>query len=88
MGSGPEGSAHQAVEPARQYQTVGNGLDFASFFGEVNHGLLMARVSGKVTDIRMRKLIRACLNYGLMTGGLMETKEQGTPQDGPLSPLM
>lgn len=88
----PGRSAHQAVEQARQYQTEGKGwvvdLDLASFFDEVNHDLLMARVRRKVTDKGMLKLIRSFLKSGVMIGGLTETTDKGTPQGGPLSPLL
>jgi len=88
----PGRSARQAVEQARQYQTEGKGwvvdLDLAGFFDEVNHDLLMARARRKVTDKGMLKLIRSFLKSGVMTGGLTETTDKGTPQGGPLSPLL
>jgi len=63
-------------------------LDLASFFDEVNHDLLMARVRRKVKDARMLKLIRAFLGSGVMIGGMAQATEKGTPQGGPLSPLL
>jgi RNA-directed DNA polymerase len=88
----PGRSAHQAVLAARDYQWAGKrwvvDLDLASFFDEVNHDLLMARVRRKVKDNRMLKLIRAFLNSGVMIGGLTQPTQKGTPQGGPLSPLL
>jgi RNA-directed DNA polymerase len=88
----PGRSAHQAVIAARGYQRAGKrwvvDLDLASFFDEVNHDLLMARVRRKVRDVRMLKLIRSFLNSGVMIGGVTQPTEQGTPQGGPLSPLL
>jgi RNA-directed DNA polymerase len=88
----PGRSAHQAVLAARDYQMEGKrwvvDLDLASFFDEVNHDLLMARVRRKVRDVRMLKLIRSFLNSGVMIGGVTQPTEKGTPQGGPLSPLL
>jgi len=88
----PGRSAHQAVLAARDYQKDGKrwvvDLDLASFFDEVNHDLLMARVRRKVRDVRMLKLIRSFLNSGVMVGGVTQPTEKGTPQGGPLSPLL
>jgi RNA-directed DNA polymerase len=88
----PARSAHQAVLAARDYQWAGKrwvvDLDLASFFDEVNHDLLMARVRRKVKDVRMLKLIRAFLRSGVMIGGVSQPTEKGTPQGGPLSPLL
>jgi RNA-directed DNA polymerase len=85
-------SAHQAVIAARDYQRTGKrwvvDLDLASFFDEVNHDLLMARVRRKVKDVRMLKLIRAFLGSGVMIGGISQPTQKGTPQGGPLSPLL
>jgi RNA-directed DNA polymerase len=88
----PGRSAHQAVLAAREYQKAGKrqvvDLDLASFFDEVNHDLLMARVRRKVKDDRMLRLIRAFLQSGVMVGGITQPVEKGTPQGGPLSPLL
>jgi RNA-directed DNA polymerase len=88
----PGRSAHQAVLAAQRYQEAGKrwvvDIDLASFFDEVNHDLLMARVRRKVKDTRMVKLIRSFLNAGVMIGGLAQTTDKGTPQGGPLSPLL
>ena len=63
-------------------------IDLASFFDEVNHDLLIAKVKRRVKDVRMIKLIRAYLNAGVMIGGLVQPTEKGTPQGGPRSPLL
>lgn len=88
----PGRSAHQAVLAARGHQAKGKrwvvDIDLASFFDEVNHDLLIARVRRRVKDSRMIKLIRSYLNSGVMTGGLTQPTVKGTPQGGPLSPLL
>jgi RNA-directed DNA polymerase len=88
----PGRRAHQAVLAAQRYQEAGKrwvvDIDLASFFDEVNHDLLMARVRRKVGDRRMIKLIRSFLNAGVMIGGLAQSTDKGTPQGGPLSPLL
>lgn len=88
----PGRSAHQAVRAACEYQRSGKrwvvDIDLASFFDEVNHDLLIARVKRRVKDVRVIKLIRAYLNAGVMIGGLTQSTEKGTPQGGPLSPLL
>lgn len=91
-GSDPDRSAHQAVRAARDYQRAGKrwvvDLDLASFFDEVNHDLLMARVRRRVKDVRLLQLIRAFLQSGVMIGGVSQPSEKGTPQGGSLSPLL
>ena len=88
----PGRSAHHAVLAARKYQLSGKqwvvDIDLASFFDEVNHDLLIARVRSRIKDVRVIKLIRAYLNAGVMIGGLVESTDKGTPQGGPLSPLL
>jgi len=88
----PGRSAHQAVKAAKAYQQSGQGwvvdLDLKAFFDEVNHDLLMARVRRHVKDKRMLKLIRAFLRSGVLINGITEMTEKGTPQGGPLSPLL
>jgi group II intron reverse transcriptase/maturase len=88
----PGRSAHQAVFAAREHQRAGKrwvvDIDLASFFDEVNHDLLMARVRRRVKDVRMVQLIRAFLRSGVMVGGVSQPSEKGTPQGGPLSPLL
>ena len=88
----PGRSAHQAVAQAQQYIADGYGwvvdLDLEKFFDRVNHDRLMGRVAKRVEDKRLLKLIRAFLNAGVMENGLVSPSVEGTPQGGPLSPLL
>jgi RNA-directed DNA polymerase len=88
----PKRSAHQAVAKAQQYIAAGNrwvvDLDLEKFFDRVNHDKLMAAIAQRVGDKRMLKLIRAFLESGVMENGLVSPVEKGTPQGGPLSPLL
>ncbi len=88
----PGRSAHQAVEKAQEYIQQGYDwvvdLDLEKFFDRVNHDVLMSRVARRISDKRMLKLIRGFLNSGVMENGLVGPTEEGTPQGGPLSPLL
>jgi RNA-directed DNA polymerase len=88
----PRRSAHQAVAQAQQYIAEGKrwvvDLDVEKFFDRVNHDKLMAAIARRVTDKRMLKLLRAFLESGVMENGLVSPVEEGTPQGGPLSPLL
>src|SRR3979409_419546 len=88
----PKRSAHQAVEKAQQYQAAGYrwvvDLDLEKFFDRVNHDRLLARIAERVSDKRLLKLIRAFLRAGVMENGLVSPAEEGTPQGGPLSPVL
>ena len=88
----PQRTAHQAVAKAQQYIACGHGwvvdLDLEKFFERVNHDRLMAARVRRVSDKRMLKLIRAFLESGVMENGLVSPVEEGTPQGGPLSPLL
>jgi group II intron reverse transcriptase/maturase len=85
-------NAHQAVKAARDYVAEGRrwtvDLDLEKFFDRVNHDVLMSRVVRKVKDGRVLKLIRRYLEAGLMEGGVVSARTEGTPQGGPLSPLL
>jgi len=85
-------SAHQAVAQAQAYIVEGYGftvdMDLEKFFDRVNHDPLMGRIAKRVEDKRLLKLIRAFLNAGVMENGLVSSSEEGTPQGGPLSPLL
>jgi len=88
----PHRSAQQAVLKAREYVSEGRrwvvDIDLEKFFDRVNHDRLMARVSTRVRDKRMLGLIRGFLKAGVLEGGLVSPSEEGTPQGGPLSPLL
>src|SRR5215469_8127541 len=88
----PGRSAHQAVAQAQQYIADGHGwcvdLDLEKFFDRVNHDKLMGQIAKRVADKRLLKLIRAFLNAGVMENGLVSPSVEGTPQGGPLSPLL
>ncbi|WP_134687564.1 group II intron reverse transcriptase/maturase [Brevibacillus migulae] len=88
----PKRSAHMAVRQAQIFITEGYrfvvDIDLEKFFDRVNHDVLMSRVARKVQDKRMLKLIRSYLNAGVMINGVCITSSEGTPQGGPLSPLL
>src|ERR1700761_3785903 len=88
----PGRSARQAVAQAQRYIAAGYNvvvdLDLEKFFDRVNHDSLMVRVAARVTDKRALKLIRAFLKSGVMENGLVSPVDEGTPQGGPLSPLL
>ncbi len=88
----PGRSAHQAVAQAQQYIADGYGwvvdLDLEQFFDRVNHDKLMGQIAKRVADKRLLTLIRAFLNAGVMEDGLVSPSVEGTPQGGPLSPLL
>jgi len=88
----PGRNAQQAVEAARAYVAQGRrwvvDIDLEKFFDTVNHDILMDRVERKVKDERITKLIRRYLQAGIMENGLITASIEGTPQGGPLSPLL
>jgi RNA-directed DNA polymerase len=88
----PGRSAHQAVAKAQGYIAEGRrwvvDIDLEKFFDRVNHDKLMGAVAKRVADKRMLKLLRAFLNAGVMENGLVSPVDEGTPQGGPLSPLL
>jgi len=88
----PGRNAHQALKAAQQHVAAGKrwvvDMDLEKFFDRVNHDLLMGRLAQKIGDARVLKLIRRYLEAGMMAEGLMSPRAQGTPQGGPLSPLL
>lgn len=88
----PGRSAQDAVKAARDYIEKGYAyvvdMDLAKFFDTVHHDRLMAKLATMIQDQRVLKLIRAYLKSGVMLGGMVEATEEGTPQGGPLSPLL
>jgi RNA-directed DNA polymerase len=88
----PGRSTHQAVAQAQQYIAAGYGwvvdLDLEKFFDRVNHDKLMGQIAKRVGDKGLLRLIRAFLNAGVMENGLVSPSVEGTPQGGPLSPLL
>lgn len=88
----PGRSAHQALRAAKHYVQEGRAwvvdMDLEKFFDRVNHDILMSRVARHVDDERVLKLIRRYLEVGLMRDGVATARDKGTPQGGPLSPLL
>jgi RNA-directed DNA polymerase len=88
----PNHSAHNAVMEAQRYIQEGYDwvvdVDLERFFDRVNHDVLMGRLAKKIEDKRMLKILRGFLNAGVMLNGVVVDREEGTPQGGPLSPLL
>ncbi len=88
----PKRSAHDAIREAQQYVQGGRrwvvDIDLEKFFDRVNHDVLMGRVSKRICDKRMLGLIRRYLEAGIMANGVVTERGEGTPQGGPLSPLL
>ena len=88
----PGRSAHQAVLKAKEYVADGRGIvvdvDLEKFFDRVNHDILMARLARRVSDKRLLRIVRRFLEAGLMQDGVCIDRHEGTPQGGPLSPLL
>jgi len=88
----PKRSAHQAVKAAQQYVKSGRrwvvDIDLEKFFDRVNHDILMSLVKRKIRDRRVLKLIDSYLKAGMFEGGVVSPRQEGTPQGGPLSPLL
>lgn len=88
----PGKSAHQAVSKAQEYIQSGKrivvDIDLEKFFDRVHHDLLMTRVAKQIADTRIHKIIRRYLQAGVMRNGCCVITEEGTPQGGPISPLL
>jgi RNA-directed DNA polymerase len=88
----PGRNAHQALRQARRYVAQGKrwvvDMDLEKFFDRVNHDLLMSKLAVKIGDARVLTLIRRYLEAGMMVGGIVSPRTEGTPQGGPLSPLL
>lgn len=88
----PKRSQHMAIQQAKCYVEDGYtyvvDIDLSKFFDRVNHDRLMSRLATRIHDKRVMKLIRAYLNSGIMIGEIIVETEEGTPQGGPLSPLL
>lgn len=92
FGFRPNRSQHDAIRQYREYVRSGKrfvvDIDISKFFDRVNHDRLMSRLATRIKDKRVLLLIRSFLTAGVMLGGLVEASEEGTPQGGPLSPLL
>ena len=92
FGYRPNRSAQQAVARARDHIASGKrwmvDMDLAKFFDRVNHDVLMSRLARRIKDKNLLRLIRSFLEAGMMSDGVISQRTQGTPQGGPLSPLL
>lgn len=92
FGFRPGRSAHQALDRAKEHIAAGHrwvvDMDLEKFFDRVNHDVLMGRLAKRIADKRILKLIRRYLQAGMMEGGVASPRSEGTPQGGPLSPLL
>lgn len=92
FGFRPGRSTHQALDRAQEHVASGHrwvvDMDLEKFFDRVNHDILMSRLTRQIKDKRILKLIRLYLQSGIMEGGIVSPRSEGTPQGGPLSPLL
>ena len=88
----PGKNAHQAIEQARRYMADGYKyvveMDLAKFFDTVNHDRLMSKLEKHIEDKMLLRLIRRYLRTGIMSEGLVQARDEGTPQGSPLSPIL
>jgi RNA-directed DNA polymerase len=88
----PGRNAHQALQKGAEYVAGGRGivvdLDLEKFFDRVNHDILMARLARRVSDKRLLRIVRRFLEAGMMQNGVCVERQEGTPQGGPLSPIL
>jgi RNA-directed DNA polymerase len=88
----PGRSAHQALHKGKEYVAEGRGIvvdvDLEKFFDRVNHDVLMSRLARRVADKRLLRIVRRFLEAGMMSNGVCMERHEGTPQGGPLSPLL
>jgi group II intron reverse transcriptase/maturase len=88
----PGRNAHQALKAAKRYVAEGRrfvvDMDVEKFFDRVNHDLLMEKLSKRIGDERVLRIIRRYLEAGMMAEGIVSPRTEGTPQGGPLSPLL
>jgi RNA-directed DNA polymerase len=88
----PGRNAHQALQKAQEYVAEGRGvvvdIDLEKFFDRVNHDILMSRLARRVADKRLLRIVRRLLEAGMMRNGVCLERYEGTPQGGPLSPLL
>ena len=91
-GCRPGRNAHQAVLAAQAHVQSGKRIvidvDLEKFLDRVNHDILIDRLQKRINDAGVIRLIRAYLNSGIMSAGVVQERQQGTPQGGPLSPLL
>ncbi|MCH7925646.1 MAG: group II intron reverse transcriptase/maturase [Planctomycetes bacterium] len=92
FGFRPGRSAHQALDRAKAHIAAGHrwvvDMDLEKFFDRVNHDVLMSRLARRIEDKRILRLVRRYLQAGMMAGGIVSPRSEGTPQGGPLSPLL
>ena len=92
FGFRPGRSAHQALDRAKAHIAAGHrwvvDMDLEKFFDRVNHDVLMSRLARRIEDKRILRLVRRYLQAGMMAGGIVSPRSEGTPQGGTLSPLL
>jgi len=92
FGFRPGRSAHMAVQKSQRFCDLGSrwvvDIDLEKFFDQVNHDILMSKIARKVSDKRLLGVIRRYLQVGVLEGGIVSARDKGTPQGGPLSPLL